>query len=141
VYRTAAALNRLDRERVQQHERTLQALKQERESLEGAHREVTRLQAQALAGKSAIDRAGSQHEPRSCARSTTAATERSAHRRARSGAAAAPGNRCPAWRTRRERSRPTDCPVPRSAAVAGTRHRDGPLRTADKQPVWNIDRA
>ena len=57
VYRTAAALNRLDRERVQQHERTLQALKQERESLEGHIREVSKLQAQALAAKAAIDRA------------------------------------------------------------------------------------
>jgi len=57
VYRTAAALNRLDRERVQQHERTLQSLKQERESLETHIREVTRLQGQALAAKAAIDRA------------------------------------------------------------------------------------
>ena len=57
VYRTAAALNRLDRERVQQHERTLQSLKQERESLETHIREVTKLQAQALAAKAAIDRA------------------------------------------------------------------------------------
>jgi septal ring factor EnvC (AmiA/AmiB activator) len=57
VYRTAAALNRLDRERVQQHERTLQSLKQERESLEAHVREVTRLQEQALTAKAAIDRA------------------------------------------------------------------------------------
>ena len=57
VYRTAAALNRLDRERVQQHERTLQSLKQERESLERHIRDVTKLQAQALAAKAGIDRA------------------------------------------------------------------------------------
>jgi murein hydrolase activator len=57
VYRTAAALNRLDRERVQQHERTLQSLKQERQSLEAHVREVTTLQTQALAAKAAIDRA------------------------------------------------------------------------------------
>jgi len=57
VYRTAAALNRLDRERVQQHERTLQSLKQERESLEAHMREVIKLQGQALAAKAAIDRA------------------------------------------------------------------------------------
>ena len=57
VYRTAAALNRLDRERVQQHERTLQSLKQERESLEAHVREVTTLQERSLAAKAAIDRA------------------------------------------------------------------------------------
>jgi murein hydrolase activator len=57
VYRTAAALNRLDRERVQQHERTLQSLKQERASLEAHMREVTKLQEQARAAKAAIDRA------------------------------------------------------------------------------------
>jgi murein hydrolase activator len=57
VYRTAAALNRLDRERVQQHERTLQLLKRERETLETHVREVTKLQQQALAAKTAIDRA------------------------------------------------------------------------------------
>ena len=57
VYRTAAALNRLDRERVQQHERTLQSLKQERESLEAHIRDVTKLQAQALAAKAGLDRA------------------------------------------------------------------------------------
>ena len=57
VYRTAAALNRLDRERVQQHERTLLSLQQERESLEAHVREVAKLQAQSLAAKVAIDRA------------------------------------------------------------------------------------
>jgi septal ring factor EnvC (AmiA/AmiB activator) len=57
VYRTAAALNRLDRERVQQHERTLQSLKQERDALETHIREVTKLQEQALAARVAIDRA------------------------------------------------------------------------------------
>jgi septal ring factor EnvC (AmiA/AmiB activator) len=57
VYRTAAALNRLDRERVQEHERTLQSLKHERESLEAHVREGTKLQEQAAAAKAAIDRA------------------------------------------------------------------------------------
>src|SRR3954471_205263 len=57
VYRTAAALNRLDRERVQQHERTLQSLKQERDALEAHLREVTKLQQQALAARAALDRA------------------------------------------------------------------------------------
>jgi septal ring factor EnvC (AmiA/AmiB activator) len=57
VYRTAAALNRLDRERVQQHERTLQSLEQERGALEAHMQEVTKLQQQALAARAAIDRA------------------------------------------------------------------------------------
>jgi septal ring factor EnvC (AmiA/AmiB activator) len=57
VYRTAAALNRLDRERVQQHERTLRSLEQERGALEAHLRELTRLQQQAVAARAAIDRA------------------------------------------------------------------------------------
>ena len=57
VYRTASALNHLDRERVQQHERTLQSLTEERETLEAHVREVTRLQEQAVAAKAALDRA------------------------------------------------------------------------------------
>src|SRR4051794_17649758 len=57
VYRTAAALNRLDRERVEEHERTLKSLEQERGALEAHLREVTQLQQQALAARTAIDRA------------------------------------------------------------------------------------
>jgi len=57
VYRTASVLNRLDRERVQQHERTLQSLTKEREALEAHVREVTRLQSQAIAARASIDRA------------------------------------------------------------------------------------
>jgi septal ring factor EnvC (AmiA/AmiB activator) len=57
VYRTASVLNRLDRERVQQHERTLQSLTREREALEVHVREVTRLQNQAIAARASIDRA------------------------------------------------------------------------------------
>jgi septal ring factor EnvC (AmiA/AmiB activator) len=55
VYRTAAALNRLDRERVQQHERTLQSLKQEQDALEAHLKDVSKLQGQALAARAAID--------------------------------------------------------------------------------------
>ena len=57
VYRTASALNHLDRERAQQHERTLQSLNKEREALEAHVREVTRLQEQATSAKAALDRA------------------------------------------------------------------------------------
>src|SRR3954471_13799585 len=57
VYRTAAALNRLDRERVQQHERTLLSLKQEQGALEAHLKDVSKLQGQALAARAAIDRA------------------------------------------------------------------------------------
>ena len=57
VYRTASALNHLERERAQQHERTLQSLNKEREALEAHVRDVTRLQEQATAAKAALDRA------------------------------------------------------------------------------------
>jgi septal ring factor EnvC (AmiA/AmiB activator) len=57
VYRTASALNRLDRERVQEHERTLQALASERQALEAHVRGVQNLYDRALAARAAIDRA------------------------------------------------------------------------------------
>jgi len=56
VYRTASALNRLDRERVQEHERTLQALASERQALEAHVRDVQKLYDRALAARAAIDR-------------------------------------------------------------------------------------
>jgi murein hydrolase activator len=57
AYRTASALNHLDRERVQQHQRTLQALARERQALETHARDITRLQAHSAAARAAIDRA------------------------------------------------------------------------------------
>jgi murein hydrolase activator len=57
AYRTASALNRLDRERVQQHQRTLEALARERQSLEAHLKDIGRLQEKALAARSAMDRA------------------------------------------------------------------------------------
>jgi septal ring factor EnvC (AmiA/AmiB activator) len=57
AYRTAAALNRLDRERVQQHQRTLEALARERQSLEARVKEMARLQERAAAARNAADRA------------------------------------------------------------------------------------
>ena len=56
AYRTASALNRLDRERVQQHQRTLEALAGERRALEAHLKEVSRLQERAVAARNAIDR-------------------------------------------------------------------------------------
>ena len=56
AYRTASALNRLDRERVQQHQRTLEALAGERRALEAHLKEVGRLQERAVAARNAIDR-------------------------------------------------------------------------------------
>jgi murein hydrolase activator len=56
AYRTAAALNRLDRERVQQHQRTLEALARERQALEAQAKQITRLQQQGAAARDAIER-------------------------------------------------------------------------------------
>ena len=56
AYRTASALNRLDRERVQQHQRTLEALTVERQALESHLKDIGRLQERALAARNAIDR-------------------------------------------------------------------------------------
>jgi septal ring factor EnvC (AmiA/AmiB activator) len=57
AYRTASAMTRLDRERVQQHERTLTALAAERKALELQAKEIARLQARGVAARAAIDRA------------------------------------------------------------------------------------
>jgi murein hydrolase activator len=57
AYRTASALNRLDRERVQQHQRTLEALARERQSLEARVKEMARLQERAATARNAADRA------------------------------------------------------------------------------------
>ena len=57
VYRTASALNRLDRERVQQHEQTLKALATERQALEAQVRDAEKLYQRALVARTAIDRA------------------------------------------------------------------------------------
>ncbi len=56
AYRMAAAMNRLDRERVQQHQRTLDALAHERQALEVHAKEIARLQTQAAAARDAIER-------------------------------------------------------------------------------------
>jgi murein hydrolase activator len=57
AYRTASAMNRLDRERVLQHERTLNALASERQALETQAKEISRLQDRAVSARAAIDRA------------------------------------------------------------------------------------
>ncbi len=57
AYRTASALNRLDRERVQQHQRTLEALTRERGALEAHAREIVRLKERGVAARASIDRA------------------------------------------------------------------------------------
>ena len=57
AYRTASAMNRLDRERVQQHERTLNALARDRQALETQAKEIVRLQGRAVAARAGIDRA------------------------------------------------------------------------------------
>ena len=57
AYRMAAAMNRLDHERVQQHQRTLEALANERTALETQAKQIARLQEEAAAAREAIERA------------------------------------------------------------------------------------
>ncbi|MEO8077732.1 MAG: peptidoglycan DD-metalloendopeptidase family protein, partial [Acidobacteriota bacterium] len=57
AYRTASALGRLDRERVQQYQRTLTALAAERRALETHARDIARLKEQAVNARAAMDRA------------------------------------------------------------------------------------
>ncbi len=57
AYRMAAAMARLDRERIQRHQRTLDALATERAALEARARETAALQEKAAAARAALDRA------------------------------------------------------------------------------------
>jgi septal ring factor EnvC (AmiA/AmiB activator) len=56
AYRTASALSTFDRNRVQQHARTLAALEQERSSLQIRARDFAQLQTRAATARSALDR-------------------------------------------------------------------------------------
>ena len=57
AYRTAAALTRLDRERVQAHRATLDAVARETAELEAREAELDALQAKAASARAALDRA------------------------------------------------------------------------------------
>lgn len=57
AYRTAAALTRLDTERVKQHQKTLEDLAQERRALEARAKEIGALQQKAANARAAADRA------------------------------------------------------------------------------------
>lgn len=57
AYRTAAALDRIDRARLEEHRRTIAALTRERQALEAHAREVRVLKAKAQAARAAADKA------------------------------------------------------------------------------------
>jgi septal ring factor EnvC (AmiA/AmiB activator) len=57
IYRTAAAMTHLDRERIQAHQRTLDALAKERLTLQARARELAALEAQGTRARAALDRA------------------------------------------------------------------------------------
>jgi septal ring factor EnvC (AmiA/AmiB activator) len=57
AYRTAAALNRIDRDRVEEHRRTVAALAAERATLEARATELTAIAPKAQAARAAVDRA------------------------------------------------------------------------------------
>ena len=57
AYRTAAALSRIDRDRAEEHRRTMAALKTERASLDTRAKELAALQKKAQAATAAVERA------------------------------------------------------------------------------------
>ncbi len=61
AYRTAAAMTRLDRERVQAHQRTLNALAKERKDLEGRAVQLAKLQEESKRARAALDRSVAAH--------------------------------------------------------------------------------
>jgi septal ring factor EnvC (AmiA/AmiB activator) len=56
AYRTASALNKIDRDRVYEHKQTLEALAKERHELEARAAQITSLETQAKRAKAALDR-------------------------------------------------------------------------------------
>src|SRR5258708_13355814 len=57
AYRTAAALGRIDRDRVEEHRRTLAALTRERAALQARVKELNALQRKAQDARAAVERA------------------------------------------------------------------------------------
>jgi murein hydrolase activator len=57
VYRTAAAMTHLDRERIQGHQRTLEALEREQKTLQARALQLRSLEEQATRARAALDRA------------------------------------------------------------------------------------
>jgi septal ring factor EnvC (AmiA/AmiB activator) len=57
AYRTASALSQLDRIRIENHTRTIEALEREKGTLEARKRQAARLRADAAAARTALDRA------------------------------------------------------------------------------------
>jgi septal ring factor EnvC (AmiA/AmiB activator) len=57
VYRTAAAMTHLDRERIQAHQRTLDALAKERATLQERAKDLAAVEAEATRARNALDRA------------------------------------------------------------------------------------
>jgi len=57
AYRTAAALGRIDRDRVEEHRRTMEALARERATLQARAKELDALQRKAQAASAAVERA------------------------------------------------------------------------------------
>jgi septal ring factor EnvC (AmiA/AmiB activator) len=57
AYRTAAAMTRIDRDKVQQHQRTLVSLEHERKALQARTKEIATLKDQAGRARAAIERA------------------------------------------------------------------------------------
>jgi septal ring factor EnvC (AmiA/AmiB activator) len=57
AYRTASALNRIDRERAEQHRRTLEALERERATLKARATDLEHVRKQAADARTAVDRA------------------------------------------------------------------------------------
>jgi septal ring factor EnvC (AmiA/AmiB activator) len=57
AYRTASAMTRLDRERVQAHAQTIEALRRERRDLEARLKTIASLQGRAIKARAAADRA------------------------------------------------------------------------------------
>jgi murein hydrolase activator len=57
VYRTASALTHINRDRIAEHQRTLSALQQERQALEGRAADLAKLHADAAQAQTALNRA------------------------------------------------------------------------------------
>ncbi len=128
AYRTAAALTRIDRDRVQQYARTIDALAAERTTLETRAGELTRLEQQTRAARTAIDRAVVARNALIDSIDARRDLERPAHRRAGSCRAQAPGDGGPARPGGRRGTDASPAAVPRGPRLAGGGYCREPIR-------------
>ena len=138
AYRTASAMTTLDKERVLQHQQTLDAVATERTMLHTRAVELQGLRDQARQARAAVERALASRNALVTSIDRTAGSERAIGRRAaeRATAPAVVGGQTPG-----RRGGAAHQTIPRRPAVARPRRGFATLRQAAEQPIRDDNRA